>query len=333
MNITFMIGNGFDVGMGLHTKYAEFYPYFTDYCDKDNMLKEQIEKDEESGKYEKWADLEVAIGRFTTEVFENSQEKFIADKLEMDDLLIDYLKKERELAILDDIKIKKVFEKAVSDIWKGNNREEQDAIDNICNKHKGEHYIYRAINFNYTDAFDYCFRVAGKVKDVISEKADGRSNIAGRVHHVHGTLEDGELILGVNDEQQILNPTWRDVENIKRCLIKPYLNKKIGQKKTEIGISMILESNVICLYGVSIGDTDRLWWKEVGDWLLASEERILIIFVYIGGYQKKSAYKWVQDREKIQQQFISKTNIQAKDIERVMGRIIVRMDENIFEIK
>ena len=28
MNVTFFIGNGFDINIGLKTKYSDFYPYF-----------------------------------------------------------------------------------------------------------------------------------------------------------------------------------------------------------------------------------------------------------------------------------------------------------------
>lgn len=38
MNITFFIGNGFDINLGLNTTYSSFYPYFIDKARENNMI-------------------------------------------------------------------------------------------------------------------------------------------------------------------------------------------------------------------------------------------------------------------------------------------------------
>ena len=333
MVITFMVGNGFDIGLGLHTQYINFYPYFTDVCGKNNMMKSQIEADKENGNYENWSDLEVAIGKFTTEISDDNQEEFINDKIEMEDLLIEYLRKERESVVLDDAKIEETIKNAIIEIWKGNNEKETELLTYVSNKFGPESHIYQAINFNYTDCFDYCFKVAGRKNGMISAHKNGGNSFSGEILHVHGTLEDKELLLGVNDENQVLNSDLRSVENIKRVLIKPYLNEKMGQKKTEKAKSMINNSNVICLYGVSIGDTDKMWWEQVGEWLLGNADRVLIIFIYNEGYKEKRVYRQIQEWERIKKQFLFKTNIPNEKMGKAMERIIVRIHENIFEIK
>lgn len=40
MNITFLIGNGFDVGMGLKSKFSDYFPiYIEESKEKDNSIK------------------------------------------------------------------------------------------------------------------------------------------------------------------------------------------------------------------------------------------------------------------------------------------------------
>ena len=41
MNITFLMGNGFDVGLGLKTQYKDFYEYFIEKAPEDNMIKKE----------------------------------------------------------------------------------------------------------------------------------------------------------------------------------------------------------------------------------------------------------------------------------------------------
>lgn len=53
MNITFFIGNGFDINLGLNTTYSSFYPYFIDKARENNMIRKWLEEDKMN-----WADLE-----------------------------------------------------------------------------------------------------------------------------------------------------------------------------------------------------------------------------------------------------------------------------------
>ena len=46
MNITFFIGNGFDLNLGLKTGYKSFYEYYTKACPED-MLSKAISADYE----------------------------------------------------------------------------------------------------------------------------------------------------------------------------------------------------------------------------------------------------------------------------------------------
>lgn len=46
MNITFFIGNGVDINLGLKTKYSCFYPYFIEHTRTGNMIKNWIDGNE-----------------------------------------------------------------------------------------------------------------------------------------------------------------------------------------------------------------------------------------------------------------------------------------------
>lgn len=44
MNITFFIGNGFDLNLGIKTSYSDFCPYFFEHSSDDNIIKKWLKK-------------------------------------------------------------------------------------------------------------------------------------------------------------------------------------------------------------------------------------------------------------------------------------------------
>ena len=43
---------------------------------------------------------------------------------------------------------------------------------------------------------------------------------------------------------------------------------------------IIDNSKIICIFGMSLGDTDSYYWEKIVKWLSASQDRYLIIFWY-----------------------------------------------------
>ena len=110
MNITFLIGNGFDLGLGLASDYKSFYPYFIENANKDNIIRHEIEK---AGKdnYVNWSDLESALGRFTAKITYDNADQFVRDKVELDELLKRYLLSQEENFVCSDQEIEKMVKK------------------------------------------------------------------------------------------------------------------------------------------------------------------------------------------------------------------------------
>lgn len=79
MNITYLIGNGFDVNIGLKSRYADFYETYVNIHPHDeadvikrfkaginDYIKKESHKD--NLKAIDWRDLEVALGQFTDQM-------------------------------------------------------------------------------------------------------------------------------------------------------------------------------------------------------------------------------------------------------------------------
>ena len=59
MNILFFIGNGFDINLGMKTRYSDFYKYYKDIESKSNVI--QKLKEEIAERIVNWSDLELGF--------------------------------------------------------------------------------------------------------------------------------------------------------------------------------------------------------------------------------------------------------------------------------
>lgn len=73
-------------------------------------------------------------------------------------------------------------------------------------------------------------------------------------------------MIGTNDRKQIVN------QNFKRPLVSPDLVKKEANKRFDDDkiqtVRNCMDSRVvICIFGKSLGDIDKMWWNHVCKWL------------------------------------------------------------------
>lgn len=282
MNITFLIGNGFDRNLGLNTTYADFIKYYITTKSGSEILanfRKHIDDNEEL-----WRNAEVALGKYTEDFETGNGMAFSECHQDLCEHLVAYLKKEEQRLSYDDITTEKVLS-AFKNIVNPENpfpTQERDIIKGIFNKHKDEDYNFDFISFNYTSTLDKCLEI---VKD--SAEILGQHRYGGTVHkhtirqlcHVHGTVEK-DIVFAVNDEAQIAKPEifdFEDGEICRRLLIKQQANESYQENTDAIANQILQNSTIIYIYGMSLGETDALWWNRICNWLRASDARQLII--------------------------------------------------------
>ena len=143
------------------------------------------------------------------------------------------------------------------------------------------------------------------------------------------------MIFGVDNINQIENEAFRKKENISLFeeFVKPVSNqatKELHPSKCE---RIIIESDVICLFGLSIGETDTTWWQKIADWLTANPAKILII--YAKGQdvsQLRTMRKRPQERE-IKNLFLSRTKLSDEVKGRIEKQILVVINSDMFKIE
>lgn len=269
MVITFLIGNGFDLNIGLRTTYSAFLKEYKRVTSEDTDLlkyfKSKILCDEEI-----WANAERAFGQATKKFKDDgyNAEDFCKCHEDFCLKLATYLRSQEQrlhYTSLDDV-ISNGFSKGIKSFKKGFRETETAKITAIENMFSNG-FIFNVINFNYTAVADLCFESLRSKSGLVGTRVTTRgtaSNSLGRIIHVHGTV-DKDMVLGVNDASQISEPSLFDgFEEI-------YVNELIKQKTNEINqedidnkaFNILKESDIIYIYGMSIGETDKLWWQRI----------------------------------------------------------------------
>ena len=331
MNITFFIGNGFDINLGLHTKYSEFYPYFMEHARKDNMIKRWINESEQP-----WADLEEKLGKELAKLAGNEVDYFYEDKEELDTLLLEYLEKEQRRYCFGDNEVMRIeFTRSMLNFYDEMPTNDANSLKSTMEKYKNEEYIYSYITFNYTDVLDRIIDSYGNTRVISNHQGNtiAKANRIGKVIHIHGTTNE-EMILGVNDEGQIDNEFLKLDDMFLDTFIKRRMNYHIGQRKTESAIDMLSKSHIVCVFGMSIGNTDKMWWEEIIKWLDVNRDNKLVVFWKCGesALKRKLPSTLIRLNEKLKREIFEKGKGENDEnyYSRIKDRIMISYNSSIF---
>ncbi len=276
--ITFFIGNGFDINVGLDTRYKDFYKYYIKENPEDKLAQD-INAD-----YEYWSDLEEGLGKYTAKITPEEEDEFWENEDRLEQALADYLELQMQRINIDSAEkkseIANTMQKSLNSFYVELPKEQRQSIDNIITNIK-DNIIYSFVSFNYTNALDTCVQIA---KEIIPKNFGAHNvgsvsynNAIGEILHIHGTTTE-EMIVGVNDDSQIANENFRNNPLYCQWLIKSATNQRFSQNKIRELQNMIDSSSVICIFGMSIGKTDKMWWESIGKWLKGSSNRRLLVW-------------------------------------------------------
>lgn len=209
-----IIGNGFDLSLGLKTSYKDFIEsdYFTSLLNENNTLALHLLIKKEINN---WVDIEKELTEYSKKI-QDDKSKVKNDFKELKNALMDYLKEAQEEEINQNSK----------------------AFEMMKNEILDTDIIY---NFNYTNS-------VFKVAEIL-----GISDIESKHSFVHGSIENKNIIFGVEDRADI------DDNHI-------FLKKSAHPNFPESDIIKILnnsnEKNNIVLFGHSLGITDSSYFEN-----------------------------------------------------------------------
>ena len=276
MNILFLIGNGFDINLGMKTSYADFYD---DYIKTYKFPSKPVERLMKSIALYKdtnlWADLEKGLGEYAAQI--SSTEELREVYFHLNDALKDYLKDQR----LDNKYLTtNAAAKLKGDLMNPHQgfrpRLRQDIVG-FMNPGNGITDNVNIITFNYTDTIEKIFASCSiKLPVELGVKGPNTAKrVLQNIHHIHGTLNDTELIMGVNDVSQIKNEELAKDPSALSMLMKPDTTINRGDLLDAKCEKIMCEADMFCLFGISLGETDNKWWKLLAERFISFNVHII----------------------------------------------------------
>lgn len=333
MNITFLVGNGFDRNLGLNTTYSDFVKVYK----KNEASTETLKNFRDYIKDNEilWSDAEIALGQYTSQFKEGEAAAFSECHIDFCEHLATYLKEQERRIDYDVVgeDIRRAFSQ-LNNITNGFPKQECSDIDSIIKNHNAEERMFNFICFNYTETLDKCLLYLEQNSNIIGSHKHGidiRRHFIKHICHVHGTV-DKEMVFGVNDDSQISNPEifqCEDGDIYKNMIIKKRANASYRENTDATAASLVENSSIIYVYGMSIGETDKLWWDRICTWLNKNPERHLILQNYELPSKGVVQTEYQCHERKLKRKIIGYSSLDRERRETIEKRIHI-IGENIF---
>lgn len=287
MRTTFLLGNGFDLSCGLKTRYSDFYPYYVELKNSNPSIqkfKKDINKDVEEAastkilKHFNWSDFEEGLAIYAKKV--NSEKELIDCVRDFRRELGYYLIRQQNAfskEISGNIMQVKILDEIFNSLNDAHKRGFcQGAVAEL--QERSERAQVRSldfISFNYTTVLDYLLTVARNNRNINSQYPN--------INHIHGSIMNNridDLALGIDNEEQLLHTSYHITPKGKRTFIKPEYNWAVYKNRVQAAQTTITNSDMIYVYGLSLGNSDLTWRNFIVDWLERDPSHILVYSVY-----------------------------------------------------
>lgn len=269
MNIVYLIGNGFDINIGLKTSYEDFYDYYLKLGTDKSNIKKIKDCLRERKNIELWSDLEYALGE-CSRMYDNARD-FQEVLLDINDRLREYIASENKRIKVNPESIKKLYND-LSNPFQYLTPQKQKVFSEYRSRWNNYGWNVNIISFNYTFSLE---KLLEDKQDIEIGKHNSGPIKLSRVYHIHGTCNK-TILVGINDIDQIKNESFRTDEDLTDIFVKQKANIGIEKLIDERCKSIIKEANLICTFGVSFGETDKLWWDKIRENINRDDFRCII---------------------------------------------------------
>ena len=302
MNILFILGNGFDLSLGLDTNYESFLKH---YLSNHQPITDQFVRDFQNtiwNDIDTWTDLETRLGLW----------------------LDDSVSRDRAIAVHDDlVKELSLYMKNEQERVKPTARAREQILSNMANvshhllrtmdKRDITQYISKYVNhtphvintitLNYTDTFE---RLAIQEVENVFKCTDNNINFKfNSPIHLHGTVDEG-IVLGVNDEAQVRNKQLVRENSVQNRFIKTStINKVYRTGYEEQAMRAIDSAHLICIYGTSFGKTDKRIWNRIVKRVVSNSTMVILFHYGIETFGGNEGPKMVDKIDSQNQKFVS----------------------------
>ena len=301
MNITYIIGNGFDIGLGLRTRYSDFIPHLkgeleslldasrSGVSEMESKVASWILEAIKTHKQNFWSDAEIAFGELPFSEIANKANISISDAVKlthdrfigsMQRWLNDEVARANYSELSDGI-AQRMF---MSNLFIGWIKEAPKSTSDYFQKLAREGGKVDFVSFNYTKTLEHLLPGSGEDTFEV-QYLNNKYNVRwGEVCHVHGTCapqgQARQLVFGVDNNAQIVDENANKDGEVRARLLKTEYQGYIGTGELGRAYQLIENADVVALFGLSFGATDRYWWSLLARFISYPNKQ-LVIYPYI----------------------------------------------------
>ena len=326
MNLVFLIGNGFDLNLGLDTSYPKFFEWYY----KQDTTKESVQlfkkalSEEKGRKIELWRDLELFLGE-SSKLFENAQD-YIDVILDVNDNLRKYISIQNNRLIKNDEDAVKILTKNL--IYPGEKLTTRSRLtfESFVRRWNGFKWSINIISFNYTDVLERI--LMNDSPTIFGKNETGDPVYLNSIKHIHGTI-DNTILVGVDNIDQITKMEFRNNYEVQCKVVKPMANYSTESMVDEECLKIIDKANLICVFGCSLGPTDETWWRAVKNRIQSDKSQTLLLLMDYNSKEYNLDGREF-DRSIITNKVINK--FLSKEFADIKGNVLVGLNTPIFNI-
>ena len=320
-NITFLIGNGFDLSFGVHSQYRDIYKAYSETQTSAEPFVENFKEE-----IQHWSNFEMDLAKFAAKC---STEAQIVDCLrDFKQFTEDYLIEEQKAALYarmrnpkDMQKVLAEFAISLEEFYTNNYPNITTKIESILNN---EQIDYHFITFNYTKILD---------EFINGSQPYLSKGIANLAIHIHGKLQEN-VTFGIDNEQQLPKLPYSLTGRGRRALIKPVFNSEFDKQRMERAQEVIKKSDVLCIYGLLLGDSDLMWRKAICDWMIDSPQHHVFLYIHEASSKMLSqADERMDYEEDIKESIFKSWGIENRHISPFLSQIHIPVSKNIFDFQ
>lgn len=216
--------------------------------------------------------------------------------------IIEYVSSERNRFSADDLNENALdaLKNGLRDFYFELKPTEKSTIQTMFQNDQNSHSTIKFVSFNYTDVLDKCIEQVSKQPLKVWKHGSTEMHFTcdPEVIHVHG-LTDHFAFLGVDDEKQVANKEFLKEPLFHDVMIKPKSITAAGEFWHQQAEQLINYSRIICVFGMSLGETDAKWWKLILNWLKGNSANHVILFWHTNNpVGKRNLFKYRSQEEK-----------------------------------
>ena len=285
--ITFLLGNGFDLSLHMKTSYEDVYNTYVDAPSITQVIESFKSELKRRKPFDKWSDFEMGMAEYAETL--SSEEEFIECIRDFKRHMVEHLRKEdKRLESLVqsgfyNSQIVKELDRSFEKFYDGFSPNVKREFERLTDK---EFWNYNVITFNYTNSLEYLYIAKFKQQKMIMNSP----------LHIHGDLYN-DIVLGVNHVGQIKDTAYKLTKKARRAFVKTYFNEEYDKDRVLMAKRMIESSSIICTYGFSMGESDKMWIDLIVEWLKKDTNHHLVVFKYDTTIYNRCVYDEIMEVE------------------------------------